>query len=154
VDTTTIPARGLRSACRNFLKDLEAMPEDAFEKNFGGATRTVADIVYEVNLVNDHIGMQMRGEEPFEWKDEGWIKAPADFRGKETVINAFKTSSEKILAAADALSAAEMDAPIQGKDGETSQGARCRFMTLHVWYHSGQVNFIQTLLGDDAWHWG
>lgn len=38
--------------------------------------------------------------------------------------------------------------------GETDRSERCRFIALHVWYHSGQLNFIQTLLGDDDWHWG
>lgn len=28
-----------------------------------------------------------------------------------------------------------------------------RFMAVPLWYHSGQLNFIQTLLGDDEWHW-
>ncbi len=39
-----------------FLQDLEALPESAFEASFGGVTRTIPDIVYEVNLVNDHVG--------------------------------------------------------------------------------------------------
>ena len=144
---------GLKGACGISLQDLQALPEDVFSKSFGGVTRTVADIVYEVNLVNDHIGMVMRGEEPFKWPEERWIKAPGDFCTKDIVIGSFVTSSEKVVATAEAFSVEELESPIQTEEGETTRFERCRFMTLHLWYHSGQLNYIQALLGDDDWHW-
>lgn len=144
---------GLKSACRIFSKDLQALPEDAFCRRFGPATRTVADIVYEVNLVNDHVGIVMRGEEPFPWPEVDRITAPEDFREKATVLEAFERSSARILATVESFSEAEMEAPLPIENGETTRFERCRFMTLHLWYHSGQLNFIQTLLGDTGWHW-
>jgi hypothetical protein len=149
----TIALNGLKGAFGIFLKDLKALPEEAFQKDFGGKTRTVADLVYEVNLVNDHVGMVIRGEEPFTWPDGGWIKAPAGFDTKDVVIQAFENSSEKMLATIEAFSPDQIDEPLQTDEGETTRFERCRFMTLHVWYHAGQLGFIQTLLGDDAWHW-
>ena len=154
METMTAPARSLKSACGNFLKDLQHLPEDAFCKSFGASCRTVADIVYEVNLVNDHVGMVMRGEEPFVWPEGDWIKAPAGFCDKETVVAAFAESSERIVATASGYSQEEIDAPLQTEEGETTRAERCRFMTIHLWYHGGQLNFIQTMLGDAAWHWG
>ena len=56
----------LRSAFRVFLQDLEALPEEAFTTSQGGKARTVADLVYEVNLVNDRIGLTLRGEPLFD----------------------------------------------------------------------------------------
>ena len=135
-----------------FLKDLQALPEEAFTKSFGPATRTVADIVYEVNMVNDDIASVMQGQKASDWP-EGWVKAPADFNTKDIVIAAFSASSANALAVASGFSNEELEAPLQTEDGETTRGDRCRFMTIHLWYHSGQLNFIQTLLGDDAWHW-
>lgn len=153
MDTKTIAANGLKSACKRFKQDLEALPEEAFTKTFGPATRTVADIVYETNLVNDHIGMVMRGEEPFKWPEELWIKAPEGFCTKAAVIEAFTRSTEKIFATIDSFSSEELESPLETEDGESTRFAQCAHMTLHVWYHSGQLNFIQTLLGDAAWHW-
>lgn len=135
------------------MKDLQALPEDAFSKSFGPATRTVADIVYEVNLVNDHVGMVIRGEEPFDWPEEEWIKAPPDFKTKAQVIDAFEKSSQKIIATAEGFSHEQLEKPFETEGKETTRYERCRFMTVHLWYHSGQLNFIQTLLGDDAGHW-
>lgn len=37
--------------------------------------------------------------------------------------------------------------------GETDVFERLRFIGLHTWYHSGQLNYMQTLLGASAWHW-
>jgi len=136
-----------------FMQDLEAIPADAFTKSFGPKVRTVADIVYEVNMVNDHIGMVIRGEDAFDWPEGGWITAPEDFQSKEVAIESFKKSSEKIIATAESFSEEELTTPFKTDEGETTRFERCRFMALHLWYHSGQLNFIQTLLGDDAWHW-
>ena len=153
MDAKTIAANGLKSACRLIEQDLQALPEEAFDKSFGAKTRTVADIIYEINLVNDHIGMVLRGEQPFDWPEELWIKAPENLRTKQAVVESFERSSNGIVATVEAFSPEQMEETIKTDEGETTRYERCRFMTVHMWYHSGQLNFIQTLLGDDAWHW-
>ena len=150
---TTQPARSLDRAFTIFSQDLAALPADAFTKQFGPATRTVADIVHEVNLVNDRAAMEMRGEETLPWPDGDWVTAPDSLNDKESVIAAFEISRQKCLETAAAYSTEQLDEKITTEDGETTRSERCRFMTLHLWYHSGQLNFIQTLLGDTAWHW-
>lgn len=144
---------GLKRAASIFLQDLQALPEDAYTRQFGPKVRTVADIVYEVNLVNDDIGRNLRGEQTSEWPDEGWIKAPEDFRSKDVVMRAFEESSSRLVATADSFGADEFEVKVQTERGESTRFDRCRFATLHLWYHSGQLNFIQTLLEDDGWHW-
>jgi uncharacterized damage-inducible protein DinB len=153
METTTPEAQTLRRSCENFRQDLEALPDEAFTKKFSSAARTVADIVYEVNLVNDHVGMVMRGEEPFDWPEGDYIRAPQGFDKKDVVIQAFAKSSRRIVETAESFSAERLQAPLATDRGETTRAERCRFMALHLWYHSGQLNFIQTLLGDAAWHW-
>lgn len=153
MDLKQMAVKDLRSACEIFRKDIEALAEEAICKSFGAKTRTVADIVYEVNLVNDHIGMVLRGEVPFAWPEGDWITAPADLNTKELVVNSFIASSERVLATVEQFSPGEFETPLKTEDGETTRFERCRFMTLHLWYHSGQLNFIQTLLGDSQWHW-
>ena len=143
----------LKSAFRVFIQDLEALPQDAFDKCLGGKARTVADIVYEVNLVNDDIARNMAGEASAEWP-EGWIKAPEGARARQAVIDSFVASSSRVLSQVEAYTNEDMDTKVVTEHGETDRSERCRFMALHVWYHSGQLNFIQTLLGDDDWHWG
>ena len=153
MDGVTPEAASLKRACELFLQDLQALPKEAFTHRFSPQTRTVADIVYEVNLVNDHVGLIMRGEEPFDWPEGDYIRAPEEFHAKEAIVGAFVESSERIVATACSFSAEKLQAPLQTDQGETNRAERCRFMTNHLWYHSGQLNFIQTLLGDAAWHW-
>lgn len=152
MDTKTIVTKSLNSAFRLMRADLQALPDDAFSKSLGGKARTVADIVYEVNMVNDDIEIVVRGLDPAPWP-EGWITAPADLQTKEAVTAAFEISSQRVLATADSFSSEELEATFMSDEGETTRFERFRFIALHTWYHSGQLNFIQTLLGDDAWHW-
>lgn len=153
MDTKAIAAKVFSDARTLIQKDLEALPEEAFSQSFGEATRTVADIIFEVNMVNDHIGMVLRGEEPFEWPEGGWVKAPEDFRAKQTVCEAFDRSSQKVVEMIEAFSQEQIESKVQTERGETTVFQRIQFMALHMWYHSGQFNYIQTLRGDDDWHW-
>jgi uncharacterized damage-inducible protein DinB len=153
MDLQLTAVNSVKNARRVFLQDLEALPEEAFLQRYGPKTRTVADIIYEVNMVNDHIGMVIRGEEPFAWPEGDWIYAPADFNTKEVVIAAFDASSAKLLATAEAMSAEEIESTVTTESGPATKFARFQFTVLHMWYHSGQLNFIQTMLGDDGWHW-
>jgi uncharacterized damage-inducible protein DinB len=143
----------LKGALGLFAKDLDALPEEAFTKKFTAEARSVADIVFEVNLVNDHVGMVIRGEKPFDWPDGGWILAPDGFDTKSVVIDAYKESMNRILQTAMTFTPDELEAQFETEEGTTTRAERLRFMALHLWYHSGQLNFIQTLLGDTAWHW-
>lgn len=144
----------LEGAVQLMTADLGAMPEEMFSRRFGGKARTVADIVYEVMLVNDHVGRTIRGEELFEWPEGGWITAPEGFAGKEHILAQFKESCEMILATGKSLSEADLLGNVTTEHGETTRFERCQFIALHMWYHSGQFNYIQTLAGDDGWHWG
>lgn len=145
-------AKSLNNSGHLFSTDLEALPEEAFSQSFGPKCRTVADITYECMLVNDHIGLTIRGEELFDWP-EGYIKAPEDFVGKAAIIDAFKQSMQKQVDTANTFNEEGLTGKVMSDGQETTFAERFRFMNLHLWYHLGQLNFIQTMLGDDAWHW-
>jgi hypothetical protein len=143
----------LSNAYKNLLQDLEALPEEAFTRSFGENVRTVADFIYEVNLVNDHICMILRGEKPFDWPEADYITAPADFNTKGTVIDAVEKNRDIVLSTIGGFTPEQMEEPFEVEGTITTRFDRCIFMTLHLWYHSGQLNYIQTLIGDTAWHW-
>jgi uncharacterized damage-inducible protein DinB len=151
-DPKAIVLKSLTSAFRNFRLDLESLPEDVFARSLGGKARTVADIVYEVNLVNDDIVRNIQGEKPMDWP-EGWVTAPPELQAKEAVIAAFDASRDRVMALFESLTSEDMERAVVTEHGRTTPFERGRFIVLHVFYHSGQLNFIQTLLGDDGWHW-
>lgn len=144
--------KGLQSALGTLRKDIEALPEDGIAKTFGGTSRSAADMVHEINLVNEHVVKSVLGQPLFDWP-EGWIKAPEEIQQKDAVLAAFDKTNTFVIEGLESLSEEDLVKPVTTERGETNGLERIRFMTLHVWYHSGQVNYIQTLLGDSAWHW-
>ncbi|MFM9874278.1 MAG: DinB family protein [Fimbriimonadaceae bacterium] len=143
----------VKSAFNLMSKDLHALPEEAFTKKFGGVSRSVADIIFEVNMVNDHIGLTIRGEDLFDWPETGWIIAPEGFDTKAVVIQAFEESSKRILDTIARMSEGDIMGTVLSDGEETTRFERFRFIALHTWYHSGQLNFMQTLMGDSEFHW-
>jgi hypothetical protein len=59
----------------------------------------------------------------------------------------------QVLHLIEQMSLEEMGEVVPGVLGEASRADHCRSMTVHLWYHSGQLNFIQTLIGDSDIHW-
>jgi uncharacterized damage-inducible protein DinB len=143
----------LKSITGMILQDLNALPEEGFSRSFGDATRTIADVIHEVNLVNDHIGMVVRGEKPFDWPSGSWVKAPEDLQTKDAVIRGFTASSNRIIETYEAFSEEDIEGFVDTTHGPRTRFQRCQFMAQHMWYHSGQINYVQTLLGDTEWHW-
>jgi len=153
LDSKPIAIRLINNAARLIRIDLKALPEEVFTKKFDDKTRSVADLVYETILVNEDVTKVIRGETPPPWPDQKWLTAPKDFQTKEAVINGFEKSVQHTLQTIENLSPRQLEETIQTENGETTRFERCQFMALHMWYHSGQLNYIQTLLGDDTFHW-
>ncbi|MBL8059831.1 MAG: DinB family protein [Chthonomonas sp.] len=154
MDIATVAKTSLENAINIVSKDLNALPEEAFTKSFGGQARTVADIVYELNVVNDYFGALLRGESPPPFDpSQGWIKAPADFNQKSEIIAAFDAAAKRAKETVDAMTVEELSKPIEGDDAGRTVYNRASMLSTHLMYHSGQFNFIQTMLGDGDWHW-
>jgi hypothetical protein len=152
MDTKDATLQSVTRVFRFFLQDLENLPEGAFEKSLGGKARTVADIAYEVRLTNERLCRDLSGQPSTDSPSARTI-APDDLRTKEAAITSFRASSEQVLRLIERLSPEELEEVVPGVLGEASRADHCRAMTVHLWYHSGQLNFIQTLLGDSEIHW-
>lgn len=129
------------------------MPNEVFTKSFGGKSRTVADIIFEVNVVNDHIGATIRDENPAPWEYKGWITAPDTFQAKDVVIAELLASRDRFISGVENMTDEMLSGTVQTEHGESTRASRCQFVALHNWYHSGQLNYIQSLEGDDGWNW-
>lgn len=137
------------------LKDLNALPEEAITKSWGGKSRTVADIIYEIVQVNQHLGATIRGEDPGAWPFEmgTWITAPADVQSKDAVIASLTAINERLISDIEGSTDEAMAESVVTEHGSAPRIDRYRFLAMHMMYHSGQLNFMQAMLGDDAWHW-
>ena len=143
----------IEDARDDYVKDLEALPEETLANSQGGSARTAFDFTHEVAFVNRRIAMRLRGETPPDVADEGWIKAPAEFQTKAAAIEDLRSSMDEVLAAWDALPAEDMMKPIRLK---TRQGSALEFAYMcahHTGYHDAQLNYLQSLQGDMEVHW-
>lgn len=152
MDTKEKTLNSLKRVYRFFLQDMENLPPEVFEKSLGGKARTVADIACEVRLSNDRLYRDLLGQ-PSNEQPNGWAIAPEDARTKEAAIRLFQASSEQVLGVIEGMSLEEVETVVPGVLGDASRADHCRAMTVHLFYHSGQLNFIQTLLGDSDIHW-
>ena len=137
---------------RFFEQDIENLPEEVFVKSLGGKARTVADIAYEVRLTNERLCRDLL-RQPSTDMPSGWAVAPEELHSKEATLRSFQASAEAVVQILEGMSVEEIEEVVPGVLGEASRADHCRSMTVHLFYHSGQLNFIQTLLGDGDIHW-
>jgi hypothetical protein len=137
---------------RFFQQDIENLPEEVFVKSLGGKARTVADIAYEVRLTNERLCRDLL-RQPSTDTPSGWAVAPEELYTKKATRRSFQASAEAVVQILEGMSVEEIEEVVPGVLGEASRADHCRSMTVHLFYHSGQLNFIQTLLGDSDIHW-
>lgn len=142
--------KSLESTRDTYLKDLEAMSPELLTASPGGSARSAMDMTYEVAFFNRRMAKRMRGEPVEPFKFEGWMKAPADFTDPQ---GALRDSMDELIAAWDATPDAELGRVIEIPSGTTSPFDLAYFAIRHVNYHDAQLNYIQSLQGDDKMHW-
>lgn len=147
-------AEQVRGAKDKYLKDLEALDEGALRSSPGGTARTPYDFTYEVVYVNRRIAARLRGEDPGPFSGEGWIRAPEDCQNKVRMATDLRESTDAVLKAWEALPSTELEKKIPVANSETTPIEMMTLCSVHLNYHDAQLNFLQTLLGDDEMHWG
>lgn len=136
-----------------FASDIRAMPHETLAANLGGKSRTGYDVVFEVAWLNQAIADQAQGK-PFDFEEpKGWMKAPAEFCAHENALTKFENSVADLKQALSTADQATLDKVVQSPMGPTPVLDIAGIVPGHIMYHSGQLNFIQTVQGDDAFHW-
>ena len=143
----------LQRAKKAYIDDLEAMSDEQIMNSPGGSARKPVDITYEVILVNKMITKRLKGEEPDAWPSEGWITAPEDFSNKEEIVKQFAASVDEVAAQIESRSEDQMLEPIETPNGPSSALKMGSFSAMHIAYHDGQLNYVQSLSGDMEMHW-
>lgn len=137
-----------------FCIDLKHMPEGCFNESHGGKARTVADIVAEVSGLNMMVVGILNGATPAMPSDEERAAYTASLNNAEACINAIRSSGEAIAQAIKDTSEAtfaEMTTAPWGMSLTKYQFAN--IVVNNMWYHDGQLNYLQSLHGDDQVHW-
>jgi len=136
-----------------YVKDLRALPEDKLTTTFGGCTKTPLAITAEVIGLCRYATACLQGNPP-----------TGDEAGMGPDVSGLD-SMDKLVGAVEQASA-DLSAAIQGAPAEiwsreiippwqmpTTVFGIANIAINHIWYHDGQINTYQCLLGDDKMHW-
>lgn len=144
--------RDLRQVIGMFESDLAALTPEQRATPPGQAQRSPLDFVHEIAIVNGRLAARMRGEDPGPFP-QGWVTVPEGM-AEAAVIEGFRAACAELVAAAEALPAERWgDTPPGLKAEDGSYVGIVTFAALHMGYHDGQMNLIQSMAGDQAVHW-
>ena len=141
---------------RLLTNDLKAIAADRTNDSPGGCARTAVNIVAECASVNAMVATILGGAEftrPAREEREAFLNS---FDTAEKALAYLDQETEKLMSAIDAL-----DENTMGDESSFSPFGRpmTRFglaslPAMHMMYHDGQLNYIQSLHGDGEMHWG
>ncbi len=133
--------------------DIGAIPDDKWDAAYGGCTRSAKAICAETISLLHWTADAMRGKantDDAAYMESRKSECPTPAEGQAALKEASAEFANAMAAASDeALSQTvtppwKMDAPLF---------AIAHIAVSHIWYHDGQLNYIQCLLGDEKIHW-
>ena len=138
----------LGQAAALWEKDLVAHDANRLGESPNGTTRSVADIAWETVVINQRIASRLRGETPAPAAD-GFPTCPPELANTTGLVSAIHESTQAVL---DAMGDDEARL-VQVLSGAENAIGYAMFAAIHMFYHLGQVNYVQTTYGDADVHW-
>ena len=134
------------------IADINAIPDDKWTATIGGCARPANDLLADVVTNLLWTTATVNGEESDAYNKMGELGV--EFADKQVAVAAFAAAS---AALGDAVSAASDEAlnrtAMAPWQMPTPVFTLATISVNHIWYHDGQFNFIQSLLGDEKVHW-
>lgn len=136
-----------------FALDIEHMSPDMLGADNGGKARCGYDVICEVTDLINYVSARAEGQNLSLPEPQGWHRASEDRKNKEAALDDFQAAINRFTAAIGSADEATLSQVIQSPLGELTLLRLAQIMPPHIMYHSGQLNYIQTLHGDDDFHW-
>lgn len=153
IDPKSILIDSIRRIGAMYVSDLSHVPEDKLGACPMGAARTPLDFTAECAGFNFFVASALNGE-PFSRtpeEREAFVKSIDSFDKAKQAIEA---SVETLADAVSHLGEDDLTREVTTPWGEATTAYRFANMAaMHMMYHDGQINYIQSLYGDDANHW-
>lgn len=154
--TATETLKGmLQMASHFYLSDLKASTCEVMESKPGGAHRCPFDFTFELTTLNHVMAARLRDAElPATPAGDGYMKAPPEFCNIDTACKALSDSIDDISSALDAMDDEALEATFEMWGRTWTKAQLATLAAVHMAYHDGQLNYVQTAGGDLAVHWG
>ena len=137
-----------------YSADIRAIPEDKWGATFGGCTRSAQEVTADALSLLDWTTAAMNGNPPAEYGPDNMNRVKADCATKDATLAKLKDSADAFIAALNGASDESLQAVVTPPwQMDAPLFMLAQIAVSHVWYHDGQLNYIQCLLGDDKVHW-
>ncbi len=134
------------------ISDIEAIPDDKWTATFGGVTRPCSALIADTICFSRWATAAIKGQETQAFSEMDQLKE--EFKDKSKAIAALKESNEAFTQALTTASDEKLNSMVMAPFGrEIPVFIAANIVASHIWYHDGQLNYVQTLLGDDQVHW-
>jgi hypothetical protein len=136
-----------------YLADLRSMPHEMLAKQCGGKARTGYDVTFELTGMYSVFADLLKARSGSITGPQGWVTAPPEFCNPEGARDAIAGALDRFVAALQTYEGDVLQDQYPSPVGPFSPLGMANLAVWHTMYHSGQLNFIQTLCGDDQFHW-
>lgn len=137
-------------AMEGFVAALSHIPDDKLDWAPMGKAKPALAIAVEIETSNKWLAAELRGEEGagavWETMD------PSSCPTREAATAALRESLVELETALDEATDEVFGETRELPWGQSTVAEMCGMGAIHIAYHSGQLNYIQLLLGDEEFH--
>lgn len=141
----------------SFLRGLRYLPDDALSWSPAATSKSALAITAHVVATNYFFAQTLTdpaGTPPeFSFIDAKTEEVSGQMTDREGAVTHFNQSCEALLAAIAGTSEAQAEGAVNTPFGPKAFASWSLVPATHMDYHSGQLAYIQSILGDDKFHW-
>jgi hypothetical protein len=154
IDARAFLAGWLEQLTGMYVVDINAIPDENWPQSQGGVARACPELNADTVNMLIYTTLAIKGEAEGFAFETNYPKLTEASATKEAAIQVFKEASAGLATAIREASEEAMLAPVATPFGMTMPlFSLAQIAVSHVWYHDGQFNFVQALLGDEKVHW-
>lgn len=138
-----------------FEADIKAIPDAEWTNARGGCTRETHKLVADAVGMLFWVASAIKGEVSNGEEYMGSLmKLNESMTTKEAAIAKLHEGAKTLADAVNGASDETLNSKVMAPWGmETPLFTMAHIAVNHLWYHDGQLNYVQCLLGDDKVHW-
>jgi uncharacterized damage-inducible protein DinB len=137
-----------------YLKDIGYIPADKLDVSPMAQAKTAKAMTVECAGLFRGLTSVVSGTDFKRPTPEDRAAYLAKFKTTDEAKAEFAAAADALLAAIGAMDVSELDREVTAPWGAKVPLGTMLFMAIsHTSYHDGQLNYIQTLYGDNAFHW-
>jgi uncharacterized damage-inducible protein DinB len=139
------------SAVNKLVKGVVNVPEEKRGWKLADTSRSALDILNHASYWTLFMGRTLAGES-LPASEEEWLSATPELKDPEGARELAERIGREFVAVVQALSSQDLEREVEMPWGQQTVAQVILDNYWHLSYHEGQLNYIQTLLGDTEDH--